>query len=94
METILVTGSAGLIGSEAVRFFAEKDFKVIGVDNNAREYFFGSNASTDWNRQRLEKKYKNYEHLSLDIRDIEAIEKIFKKNACEKFHDAAAFPTF
>jgi len=93
METILVTGSAGLIGSEAVRFFAEKDFKVIGVDNNAREYFFGSNASTDWNRQRLEKKYKNYEHLSLDIRDIEAIEKIFKKNDISLVIHTAAQPS-
>jgi CDP-paratose 2-epimerase len=93
METILVTGSAGLIGSEAVRFFAEKDYRVIGIDNNAREYFFGGSASTDWNRQRLEKNYKNYEHISVDIRDADAIEKVFKKNNISLVIHTAAQPS-
>ena len=30
----LITGSTGLIGAEAVRFLIEKDFTVIGIDNN------------------------------------------------------------
>jgi len=50
---ILVTGSAGLIGSEAVRFFCERGFKAIGIDNNMRKVFFGEDASTEWNRDRL-----------------------------------------
>ena len=53
MSMILVTGSAGLIGSEAVRFFCERGFKVIGIDNNMRKVFFGEDASTEWNRDRL-----------------------------------------
>lgn len=93
MKTVLVTGSAGLIGSEAVRFFSEKGFNVIGIDNNAREYFFGKNASTNWNRKRLEKKYKNYNHLSIDIRDEEAINKTFKRNLIDLVIHTAAQPS-
>jgi len=53
MNIVLVTGSAGLIGSETVRYFVQKGFKVVGIDNNMREAFFGKNASTEWNRDRL-----------------------------------------
>ena len=77
-KKILITGSAGLIGSEAVRFFAEKDFEIIGIDNNMRQYFFGKEASTKWNNDQLKKKYKGYTHYSVDIRDNDQIEKIFK----------------
>ncbi|MEI6494512.1 MAG: NAD-dependent epimerase/dehydratase family protein, partial [bacterium] len=61
----LVTGSAGLIGSEAVRFFADKDYEIVGIDNDMRQYFFGSEASTAWNRSELEKQYpKQYKHYN------------------------------
>src|SRR3989338_8815201 len=79
MKTLLVTGSAGLVGSEAVEFFATKFDRVIGIDNDFRKSFFGEDASTDWNRKRLE-KIKNYTHEVLDIRDKDALETIFKKN--------------
>lgn len=46
MSIIIVTGSAGLIGSESVRFFCERGFTVVGIDNNMRQVFFGENAST------------------------------------------------
>ncbi len=49
----LITGSAGLIGSEAALFFAEKGFDIVGVDNDMRSYFFGKEASTEWNRDKL-----------------------------------------
>jgi len=78
MSVAIITGSAGLIGSEAVRFFAEQGMDVIGIDNNMREYFFGKNASTDWNRQRLEAEVKNYQHHNVDIRDYDAIKNIFQ----------------
>ncbi len=95
---ILVTGSAGLIGSEAVKFFCEKDHEVIGVDNNMRKYFFGSQASTDWNRKKLEDTYKNYTHYDIDIRAIEQVESLFQKynfnlvihTAAQPSHDWAA----
>ncbi|HJZ04707.1 MAG TPA: NAD-dependent epimerase/dehydratase family protein, partial [Patescibacteria group bacterium] len=50
MSIILVTGSAGLIGSESVRFFCDRGYTVVGIDNNMRQFFFGEDASTDWNR--------------------------------------------
>ena len=57
MSTVLVTGSAGLIGSESVHFFAEQGFNIIGIDNDMRSVFFGESASTSWNRNLLQEKY-------------------------------------
>jgi CDP-paratose 2-epimerase len=79
MKIALVTGSGGLIGSEAVDFFANKFDKIIGIDNNMRQYFFGDNASTAWNVQRLEKEQIKYIHHNVDIRDADAIEKLFQE---------------
>jgi len=79
MTIILVTGSAGLIGSESVRFFCERGFTVVGIDNNMRQVFFGENASTEWNRDRLLQEYHNkYIHHTIDIRDHEGIAQIFQ----------------
>jgi len=79
MSIAIVTGSAGLIGSEAVRMFAAKGMDVIGVDNGMRSYFFGQEASTAWNRDRLLSQVPVYRHESLDIRDQEAVFKLFKE---------------
>jgi len=79
---ILVTGSAGLIGSEAVRFFAQKGFEVVGIDNDMRKAFFGDEASTLWNRDLLIKEVPGYIHHETDIRDKAKVEEIFK---CYKF---------
>lgn len=90
----LVTGSAGLIGSESVKFLFDKGYTIIGIDNNMREYFFGVEASTDWNRQALEKQFQeNYIHNNIDIRDNEAVEKIFKKYSFEIVVHTAAQPS-
>jgi CDP-paratose 2-epimerase len=83
MDIAIITGSAGLIGAEAVRFFAEKGFKVIGIDNNMRKEFFGDEASTDWQRKQLEEQIPNYKHYSVDIRDTDAIFKIFNEYASD-----------
>lgn len=77
-KNVIVTGAAGLIGSEATRFFCEKNFKVIGIDNDLRSYFFGSSASTNWNRTLLEEKFDNFLNLSVDIREEKEINRIFK----------------
>jgi CDP-paratose 2-epimerase len=77
MGIAVVTGAAGLIGSEAARFFASKGFEVIGIDNDMRAYFFGSEASTDWNRQRLQNQINGYIHYNVDIRDQQALEHLF-----------------
>jgi len=79
MTIILVTGSAGLIGSESVRFFCERGYTVVGIDNNMRQVFFGENASTKWNRDLLLEKYEEkYIHHNIDIRDREAVAKLFQ----------------
>jgi CDP-paratose 2-epimerase len=84
MSTVLITGSAGLIGSESVRFFAELGFTIIGIDNDMRAYFFGDSASTQWNRNQLKEKYGDrYLHYNADIREQQAIEAIFKTHAAD-----------
>lgn len=78
MATVVITGSAGLVGSETVHFFAHQGFQVVGIDNDMRSLFFGRSASTTWNRKLLQDKYGGqYQHFDADIRDRSAIEKIF-----------------
>lgn len=79
MSVVLVSGSCGLVGSEAVSFFCEKGFEVAGIDNNMRQVFFGPDGSILWNQERLLKKYKNYRHFSIDIRNENKINSLFKK---------------
>ena len=104
MDIAIITGSAGLIGSEAVRFVAEKGMKVIGIDNNLRKVFFGKEASTAWNRDRLKDEIPGYLHYSEDIRDKTGIERIFSRygsdikliihTAAQPSHDWAASDPF
>ena len=104
MSVAIVTGSAGLIGSEAVRFLCDKRLDVVGIDNNLRKSFFGDDACTDWNRRQLETNYDNYYHKSVDIRDNESIGKLFKEYgsrisiiihaAAQPSHDWAATDPF
>ncbi|MFZ2603148.1 MAG: NAD-dependent epimerase/dehydratase family protein [Candidatus Omnitrophota bacterium] len=79
MSVAIITGSCGLIGSEAVSFFSDLGFDVVGIDNNLREHFFGKDGSVTWNQERLLKHNKRYIHFSADIRNQEEIGKIFNK---------------
>jgi len=90
---VMVTGSSGLIGSEAVRFFDDLGFPVVGVDNNMRADFFGPKGDTTWNRQRLESDCKNFRHVTLDIRDREAVGNLFAEGQFELIIHAAAQPS-
>src|SRR5215468_4368241 len=100
MSVVLVTGSAGLIGAEAVRFFAAEGFDVVGIDNDMRRIFFGNDASTAWSRQQLESEIKGYRHIDADIRDAQAIDAVFARyskaitavihTAAQPSHDWAA----
>jgi len=65
MAVAIITGSAGLIGSEAARFFADKGLEVVGIDNDIPRHFFGEEASTMWSRQRLEIELKGYCHYDI-----------------------------
>jgi len=100
MKTALVTGSGGLIGSEAISFLENKFDLVIGIDNDLRAYFFGESASTHWNVERIKEQYSNYKHYNADIRDYKALEAIFQEytsdialvihTAAQPSHDWAA----
>jgi CDP-paratose 2-epimerase len=81
MRTVVVTGSAGLIGSEAVRRFAKDAGRVVGIDNDMRAQFFGTEASTGRTRDELIANIKNYEHHQIDIRDEDAITDLFKRHS-------------
>jgi len=100
MDVALITGSAGLIGSEAVRYFGRQGLKIVGIDNDMRRYFFGEGASTAWNRDRLKDEVSDYEHQLIDIRDYAKLEKVFQQygsdvrliihTAAQPSHDWAA----
>jgi len=79
MNIAIITGSGGLVGSESSIFFHNKGFKVIGIDNDSRKYFFGLNASTKKRTDFLKKTYSNFENENIDIRNYKKLEKIFKK---------------
>lgn len=100
MSVAIVTGSAGLIGSESVSFLAEKFDTIVGIDNNLRQYFFGQDGSTKWNQQRLTNTYNNYKHYDVDIREVSALKRVFDEygkeikliihTAAQPSHDWAA----
>lgn len=79
MDTVIITGSAGLIGSEAVRFFDARGMQVVGVDNDMRREFFGEDASTEWNRKALENECSRYRHFPLDIRSEKEMGRLFEE---------------
>jgi CDP-paratose 2-epimerase len=104
MNVAIITGSSGLIGSESVKFMSEKFDLVVGIDNNQRAYFFGYEASTENTKVRLMETFTNFKHHDADIRDIEALEKIFSRftadisliihTAAQPSHDWAAKEPF
>ena len=79
MSVALITGSCGLVGSESSLFFAKKGFDIVGVDNNARKFFFGKEGDISWIKRKLKKNIINYYHYNIDVRNFEALKKIFKK---------------
>jgi len=99
-RAILVTGSAGLIGSETVKRFAAAGLRVVGIDNDLRKVFFGEEASTRKTRDALIANVPDYEHHEIDIRDAPAVNEIFKQygrtlkaivhTAAQPSHDWAA----
>ena len=100
MNVAIITGSAGLIGSESVRFFSDKMDLVVGIDNDQRAYFFGAESSTRWCRKELEESIPNYRHFSLDIRNFDDLKTVFEEygqdikliihTAAQPSHDWAA----
>jgi CDP-paratose 2-epimerase len=97
-HTVLVTGSSGLIGSEAVAWFDRLGWEVVGVDNNMRMVFFGPEGDTRWNLSRLQAHTRAFSHLDVDIRHRARILQLFKERrfslvihcAAQPSHDLAA----
>ena len=79
MSIVIITGANGLVGSEAVSFFSKKKYTVIGIDNNLRKFFFGEDGSTSWIKRKIIKENKNYIHHNIDIRNSQALDKLFKR---------------
>jgi len=101
VSVVIVTGSQGLVGSEACRRFARLGMQVVGIDNDMRREFFGLEASTDTERARLERELgRRYRHERIDIRDTEAVTRVFVRygkdialvihTAAQPSHDWAA----
>ena len=92
-KTGLVTGSSGLIGSEAVSFLDERGWSVHGVDNNMRRDFFGEHGDTTWNLERLRNSTRRFEHHDVDIRDREAMLRLVDELKPDLIIHAAAQPS-
>lgn len=92
-KTILVTGSSGLIGSEAVEHFDRQGHNVVGADNNMRREFFGPAGDTLWNLKRLQTITKRFRHVDLDIRDRRGLEELFSSNRFDLIVHCAAQPS-
>jgi CDP-paratose 2-epimerase len=90
---LLVTGSAGLIGSEVCRFFHDQGFSTHGLDNNQRAVFFGPQGDTLWNRSRLNEELARYTHHDVDIRDRSAVLDLLQVVKPDAIVHAAAQPS-
>lgn len=92
-KVILITGSSGLIGSEAVQHFDQQGHTVFGIDNNQRREFFGPAGDTTWNLERLKRSTRNFRHFSLDIRDRPGVMALFEQNRFDLVIHCAAQPS-
>jgi len=95
MSVAIISGSAGLVGSETVAYFAAKGMDVVGIDNGMRKEFFGEEASTAWMRDRLKREIRSYTHHDVDIRNQQEISRIFQHhgNDIELIVHTAAQPS-
>jgi CDP-paratose 2-epimerase len=90
---VLVTGSSGLIGSEAVEHFDRQGHDVVGADNNMRRIFFGAPGDTLWNLERLKRKAKRFTPTALDIRDRDGVMRLFREHRFDLIVHCAAQPS-
>jgi CDP-paratose 2-epimerase len=101
-KKLLITGSNGLIGSEAVSYFSSHGWKTFGIDNNMRADFFGPKGDTRWIQKWLLETCPNHTHIELDIRNRQKLLDFIKElrpdaiihNAAQPSHDLAASRPF
>src|SRR5262249_62422868 len=92
-KTVLVTGSSGLIGSEAVEHFDRQGHRVVGIDNNMRRVVLGVTGDTLRNLRRLQSVTKKFTHADIDIRDRAALEELFRRERFDLIIHCAAQPS-
>jgi CDP-paratose 2-epimerase len=100
MSVVIVTGSGGLVGSQSVEHFVGAGDRVIGIENDLRASFFGPDASTTPVTERLESRLDEFSSMDVDIRDADALGRVFAANrgqvelvvhaAAQPSHDWAA----
>lgn len=90
---ILVTGSSGLIGSEAVTYFDSLGHTTYGMDNNMRMDFFGAQGDTSWNLQRIQKITRAFSHHCVDIRARHHVFEFFEAHRIDAIIHCAAQPS-
>ncbi len=90
---VLVTGSSGLIGSEAVKYYEKCSTLVVGLDNNMREHFFGPDGNTEWRRRELEATCPKFKHYDVDIRDRDVVLRLISEVKPDLLIHCAAQPS-
>ena len=97
-NTVLVTGSSGLIGSAVVEYLSGHGYRIVGVDNDMRQTFFGPQGSTLVTRERLKAQLSDFRHVDMDILDRDSVFSLVREvkpvavihTAAQPSHDKAA----
>jgi CDP-paratose 2-epimerase len=104
MSVVVISGVAGLIGSEAARHFGSQGMHVVGLDNDMRKQLFGDDATVRPNLERLTQELQSFDYHDVDIRNREEVDRIFERygssislvihTAAQPSHDWAARDPF
>ncbi len=92
-RALLVTGSSGLIGSASVRHFAALGWRVVGVDNNSRQDFFGPGGDTRPTLAALQRDVESFEHVELDVRNRAGLARLVQRVRPQAIVHCAAQPS-
>ena len=88
-----MTGSSGLIGSEAVTYFEARGWSVHGLDNNQRLQFFGPHGDTTWNLNRLKERTQDFHHHDLSVTDRPSVLSLVEELKASAIVHCAAQPS-
>ena len=92
MAVAVVTGSGGLIGSEAARRLVEAGLDVVGIENDLRATFFGPDASTAPTTAELRRTLPGFHHAELDVRDADGVERLFRPSCTNQLDHSPSAP--
>ena len=83
---ILVTGSAGFIGSALSLKLLDRGDSVIGIDNH-NDYY---DPALKESRLSRHINHQNYNHINMDIEDLKAVEELFNEHQFDGVVNLAA----